>query len=347
MLISDEASIRKHIKSGERVSLYFIYGDESYLSSFYASSLASSVTDTSGSGFNYYFFNSETVSFDAVYEACETLPVMSDKSCVFVKDFPFMKTDADTLKEYSDYFPKLPETVVLIFLVSEEVDDSKFSKWRPIIDDFNKNGIVFRLSKRSDSDIAALLVRSAEKRSASIDKATADYFLSVVGSDMQVVLNEFDKLCAYANGAITKEMIDEISVKSVEASVFELTDAVNDGKSDRAFEILTALIKEKTDPTLIIGTVAFSYVDIYRAKIAAAESARTSEYLKVFGSYKNKSFRLDKASRAAKKFTSEQIKRILDAVSEADIKIKSFSMDNNVVLEELIAKLLYITGGGK
>lgn len=139
MLISDEASIRKHIKSGERASLYFIYGDESYLSSFYASSLASSVTDTSGSGFNYYFFNSETVSFDAVYEACETLPVMSDKSCVFVKDFPFMKTDADTLKEYSDYFPKLPDTVVLIFLVSEEVDDSKFSKWRPIIDDFNKN----------------------------------------------------------------------------------------------------------------------------------------------------------------------------------------------------------------
>lgn len=349
MILNDEQSIKKHIKDGNRASLYFIYGDESYLSVFYANSLASSITDTSGMSFNYYYFDSETVSFDSVYEACETLPVMSDRVCIFVKDFNFVKASADELKEYTDYFEKLPDTATLIFLMSSvEVDVKQNPKWKTIIDTVNKYGIVFSLAKRSDNAVADLLVRSAGKRGSSITKENAEYFISVVGNEMNVLLNEFDKICAYAFGKeITKELIDEIAVKSVEASVFDLTTAINSGKSDRAFEILSQLIKEKTEPTVIIGTLAFGYVDIYRAKAAQKQRVGYSEYLKAFTSYKGKSFRLEKAAKSAEKLSMKQIKELLDAVSESDIKIKSFSTNNNIILEELLAKLLFIAGGKK
>lgn len=347
MILNDEQSIKNHIKSGNVSSLYFIYGEESYLSVFYANSLASSITDTSGMSFNYYYFDSETVNFDSVYEACETLPVMSNRVCIFVKDFNFTKASADELKEYLDYFTNIPDTATLIFLMSSvEVDVKQNAKWKTVIDTVNKYGTVFSLSKRSDNAVADLLVRSAGKRGASISKDTAEYFISVVGNEMTVLLNEFDKVCAYAYGKeITKELIDTIAVKSVEASVFDLTTAINSGKSDRAFEILSQLIKEKTEPTVIIGTIAFGYVDIYRAKAAQQQRSGYSEYLKAFSSYKGKSFRLEKAARSADKLTMTQIKDLLKAISEADIKIKSFSTDNNIVLEELLAKLLYIVGG--
>ena len=70
-----------------------------------------------------------------------------------------------------------------------------------------------------------------------------------------------------------------------------------------------------------------------------------SEYLRSFANYKNKSFRLEKAAKNARKLSMKQIKELLKAVSEADIRIKSFSVDNTVILEELVAKLLYIAGG--
>lgn len=347
MIINDELSIKKHIKAGDPSKLYFVYGDESYLSVFYANSLAASVADTSGMSFNYYYFDSETVNFDAVYEACETLPVMSDRVCILVKDFNFVKINAEELKLYTDYFPCIPDTATLIFLMSGiDVDVKQNPKWKTIIDEFNKNGTVFCLSKRTDSQVADLLVRSAGKRNTSISKANAEYFISVVGSQMNVLLNEFDKVCSFSNGnEITKEMIDEIAVRSIEASVFDLTDAINSNKNDRAFEILSELIKTKTEPTIIIGTIAFSYADIYRAKAAETNRSGWSEYLRSFTNYKNKSFRLDKAAKAARRLTMDQIKEILAAVSEADIKIKAFSTDNNVILEELLAKLLFITGG--
>ena len=347
MQLCDEASVKKHIKEGNFAPLYFIYGDESYLSTFYANNLASSITDTSGMSFNYYYFDSETINFDAFYEAAETLPVMSDRLCIFIKDFPFLKTSAEELKQYYEYFPRIPSTTTVIFLMATtEVDVKQNAKWKTVLDETGKNGVIFCLSKRSDSQVADLLVRSAGKRNTSISRETAEYFISVVGNEMTVLLNEFDKLCSFSGGnEITRSMIDEISIRSVEASVFDLTTAINSGRSDRAFEILNELLKNKTEPTMIIGTIAFGYVDIYRAKVAAANSGSTREVVGAFSSYKNKTFRLDKAANSARNLTLPQIKELLDAVSEADIKIKSFSMNNTVILEELVAKLVYIAGG--
>ncbi|MBR5232788.1 MAG: DNA polymerase III subunit delta [Clostridia bacterium] len=347
MQINDELSVKKHIQAGSFSSLYFVYGDESYLASHYANTLASSITDTSGMSFNYYYFDSETITFDSFYEACESLPMMSDRVCIFVKDFPFLKTNADELKQYYDYFSQIPETTTAIFLVTnEDVDVKQNSKWKAVIDSMNANGVIFCLSKRTDNQIADLLVRSAGKRNASISKETAEFFVSTVGNDMTVLLNEFDKLCAYSGGnEITKDMIAEISTKSVEASVFDLTTAINSGRGDRAYEILTELLKNKTEPTIIIGTLAFGYVDIYRAKTAYLNKSGNREITDNFPSYKGKTFRLDKALNSARNLSIEQIKELIGAVSDADIRIKSFSVDNRVILEELIAKLLYIAGG--
>ena len=349
MQFNDESSIKKHIKDGKFASLYFVYSDESYLASFYANSLASSITDTSGMSFNYYYFDAETVSFDAVYESAETLPVMSDRVCIFIKDFPFLKTSADELKMYLEYFERIPDTTTIIFLMATtEVDVKQNQKWKSILDSFGKNGIILCPSKRTDSQVADILVRSAGKRNTSISRETAEYFISTVGNDMTVLLNEFDKLCSFSDGnEITRQMIDEISIRSVEASVFDLTTAINTGKNDRAYEILLELIKNKTEATLIIGTLAFGYVDIYRAKTAYENRMSTRDVANAFGSYKGKTFRLDKAANSARSLTTGQIKELISAVAEADIKIKSFSMDNTIILEELIAKLLYIAGGKK
>ncbi len=349
MQINDELSIKKHIGAGASASLYLVYGDESYLSTFYANNLASSVADTSGMSFDYYYFDSETIDFQSFYEAAESIPVMSDKVCIFIKDFPFLKLSADELKQYMEYLPTLsPSTVAIFLLANTEVDVKQNQKWKTVLDVFDKNGVIFCLSKRTENQVADLLVRSARKRNTTISRETAEYFISTVGNEMTVLLNEFDKLCAFSGGnEITREMIDEISTRSVEASVFDLTTAINSGKSDRAYEILSELIKNKTEATLIIGTLAFGYVDIYRAKVASENRMNNREIVNAFSSYKGKTFRIDKAATGARNLSLKQTKELISAVSDADIRIKSFSVDNRIILEELIAKLLYIAGGKK
>lgn len=346
MTLSSEAAIKNHIKSGELSTLYLVYGDDSYLSSHYANTLASCVTNTSGASFDYHCFDAETISFDSLYEACETFPMLSKRVCVFIKDFPFLKTPGDELKQYTEYLKSLPETALVIFLITDtEIDSYKNSKWKDITAFFNKTGVIFDISKRSDDSIASLLVRSASKRNSSISKDTAEYLISVTGTEMTNLLTEFDKICAYSGGKeITKEMIDRVAIKSTEASVFDLSTAINNRQNDLAMSILTTLIKNKVEPVIIIGTLATQYTDAYRVKTAEKYGQPYSSYTKEFSGYKGKDYRLRYAKTASKNLSLGKIKKIIEALTDADIKIKSFSVDNNIILEELVARLLYITG---
>lgn len=65
-------------------------------------------------------------------------------------------------------------------------------------------------------------------------------------------------------------------VKSLEASVFDLSRAVtkNDGK--KAFSVLHKLFAEKEKPELILGTMIMAFVDMYRAKVAVSSGEKAN-----------------------------------------------------------------------
>lgn len=346
MVLINENDIKKHIKSGNFSRCYFICGDDPFLSANYANLIAQKITDTSGASFNYYPIDNETATFNVIYEACEALPLMSDKICVFLKNMNIQKLKKEELEPIIEYLPKIPDSTVMIFLFTQPIETKKDSKHMQLYSVINQFGIVIELKKRSESDIAKTLIGAAAKRNAVIDEKTANYFVSVAGKEMANLINEFDKLCAYAgSNPITTEMVDIITTKSLEASVFELTDAINNLQSDRAFAILSMLIKEKANPTIIMATIINAYADIYRRNAALEAQMTISDIATAFSSdYRGSEFRLKKATALAKKISYEKLEIIFDALGETDKKVKSFSADNYVLIQELTGRLLHIVG---
>lgn len=342
MILTGEDALKKHIKQNTPARLYFIYGDEDYLKSNYSLLLASKITDTSGSGFNFYQFNSE-MTFDMFYEACESLPMMADRICVFVKDLPLNKlTDAE-IKDYEKLLSNLPETTTVIFSMVTVPVDKNTVKWKNIIDMFSKYGVCAELSKRNMQSMIKMLVSRAEQAGCSISSQNAQYLINAAGDDLNRLLGEFDKLCAYASKReITADMIDKVAVRSVEASVFNIAKAINSSDGDKAYKLLSELLKQKTDPTLIVGVLAGEYADLYRMKMSDKYGGSLREISTEF-SYKNKEFRLKNASRLCKNYSEKRIKKIMETIADTDIKIKTSGADKTMILEELIAKLLLLT----
>lgn len=343
MILTGEDALKKQIKQNTPARLYFIYGDEDYLKSNYSLLLASKITDTSGSGFNFYQFNSE-MTFDMFYEACESLPMMADRICVFVKDLPLNKlTDAE-LKDYEKLLSNLPETTTVIFSMVTVPVDKNTVKWKNIIDMFSKYGVCAELSKRNMQSMIKMLVSRAEQAGCSISPQNAQYLINAAGDDLNRLLGEFDKLCAYASKReITADMIDKVAVRSVEASVFNIAKAINSSDGDKAYKLLSELLKQKTEPTLIVGVLAGEYADLYRMKMSDKYGGSLREISTEF-SYKNKEFRLKNASRLCKNYSEKRIKKIMETIADTDIKIKTSGADKTMILEELIAKLLLLTG---
>jgi len=149
------------------------------------------------------------------------------------------------------------------------------------------------------------------------------------------------------SGDITKEIIDQIVVKSIDASVYEYIKYVLAGDISSSIRILDDMFFMRIEPIAILSVAAASYIDIYRAYAANLSGAKKADIVTDFKYPKNKLFLIDRAAQSLKKFDSIKLQLSLNAIAEADKSLKSFAADQRIVLEQLTVKLVYIIAKGE
>lgn len=211
----------------------------------------------------------------------------------------------------------------------------------------SKHGAVCVLNKRTGNDLIKPLISSAAKCGCSLTPQMANYLVSLVGDDFNVLINEMQKVCGYAGeGEITKAHIDSVAVKTDEAKIYDLTKALIQKDFDRAYKVLHTLLKSKVQPEYIMGTIVSTYVDMYRGKVALSCGERADALAAPF-EYRNTAFRLTNGARDASKLDLSTIRKCLEVLSQADMKLKMSSDDSVIVLEQLMVRLFLVTNGEK
>ncbi len=86
---------------------------------------------------------------------------------------------------------------------------------------------------------------------------------------MQDLINEIRKLIEYAgpNGTISKLDIDSLSVKQVQAIIFDLTDNLGNKQISKAMEILDNLVYNKEPYQKILITLYNHFKKLYLLKL--------------------------------------------------------------------------------
>ncbi len=334
-----ESELRKQLRAGEFKNAYLIYGDESYLKEYYVSLIQKKLVDKSFEAFNLHTFDGKDVLLDDILKDAQMLPMMSEYNLVIVRDYPIDKEKAD-LELLEEYLADCPESTVFVMWFDSLVLDSKSAKFKRLSKAFSKAGVVANLHKRTDSEIASLLVNGAKKRGSSLDVVNAKYLISVSGNDLQTLLNELDKLCAFAQGTpITREIIDNMATKCFQARIYDLSKCIVAGNSYKAFDVLNSLFEMKEKPIMILSAISGVYVDMYRVKCAKAAGYSYDDVAKHFN-YKRREFALKNASRDCASMSISRLRASLDAIMQTDIKLKSTAADERILLEELTVKLL-------
>ena len=342
----NENELKEQIKTGDFSNVYFIYGEESYLKDYYIKKMKKKLADGAFADFNFHQYDSKNSTVDDILQDAQTLPMMSDYTFILVCDYPLDKA-ADDFNALKEFFKDIPETCVLVFWYDNiEIDLKKSAKWKSIENAFAKAGSSINLEKRSEGDLAKLIVSYAKKRSCTIDLNNARYLISVVGSDIQTIFNELDKICAFADlKDITKKEIDELAVKSLQARVYDLSKYILAANSDGAYSVLNVLFAQKEEPISILAVISSCYVDMYRVKCAKAANRSEFEIAEYY-SYKGRDFVIRNASRDCRNISFENLRESIDVIQNADELMKSSSIDKNLLLEETVAKLLIIGARG-
>ncbi len=342
-----EQKLKEQIKNKNFSSLYFLYGEESYLVKHYASKIVEGAVPKGMEAFNLHLLDGEKTTPDEIFEKTETMPMMAERICVSVKDMDLGALGQKELDKIYEIIKDVPETCVLIFWYSADNDDKKSAKWKNVIKKFTDCGEVFEAAKMSQPQLASLVKRMAKKQGCDISDADASYLAGLTGGDMNTLFSETEKLCFYAQGGeITRKKIDEIAVKSVEASVFDLVKAIAAGKSEKAFSVLNLLFSQKTEPVMILGAIIGSYCDMYRVRAAKNAGQQPTDVANYYG-YKGREFRLRNAARDSASLSDEALRRCLQILWDCDALLKSSRTDNRLALEETVVKLLLASGGEK
>lgn len=342
-----EETFKKHIKNGEFLRVYIIYGNEGYLKQHYANMICDKSVGKDFADFNLKKLDGKETALNEIYDCISSFPMMSEYTCTLVKDFPLNNHINDKGKPDSDLetvLSDIPETSILVFWMDTTEIDEKNSKWSKVIKLIETIGGCAKIDKRTRSQLEKLIIASAAKRECNLSRENAAYMVNLVGEDMSTLQNELNKVCAYVgSGDITREHIDKTVIVSVEAKVFQLSRMIVRGEADNAFENLTNLFKLREEPVIILSVLSKAFVDMYRVKAIKEKGVSYSNLSEDFPSaYKGRTFILDNAANDASKYTLTQLKTALGLLSDADRRLKSTNEAPQTILEELILRLLRV-----
>lgn len=340
-----EDELRRDITSGRFAPVYLIYGDDSYLKNHYKDTIAKKAADGDP------FFNLQKFEGDCdlqeVFDAVNQFPMMAERKSVVLSDFDFSKGDFD---RFLELISNANDTCVLILCFdSIEFDTKKGTKEKKIVSAVEKvGGKCAEINHRTISALVKMLSDGAKKRGCSFGEIAARHLIEIAGMDLSTLKNELDKLCAFVGSEdITKDIVNQISVKSVDASVYDYVKQIFAGDISTALKMLDDMFFMRIDPIVILSVTASSYVDIYRAYTANLSGVNKSGIADDFKYPKNKLFLIDRALQSLKKFNGTKLKLSLECIAEADKSLKGFGADSQSVLEQLTVKLVYIITKGE
>ena len=339
----NEKELKAHIKGEEPYPLYLICGDEDYLKKLYTDLLSDKIVAPELQSFNLDRYEGKSLDLRDVFDRAEMMPMMAERRCIVVENAKLEGMNEADFSLLSSYCSNPTDFSSVIFF--QKNSDFSLAKAKKAVDAISKTGAVCVLNKRKGADLIKPLISSAKKQNCVLSTQMANYLVSLVGDDFNTLINELSKVCHFCGeGEITKNHIDEVAVKTDDAKIYLLTKALISGDFDKALEVLHILLRQKTEPEYILGTLVSTYVDMYRAKISVTNGERAEALSEPF-KYGKMEFRLSNGARDASKMTVETLRRCLDVLSEADMKLKNGRDLPMVVLEQLMVRLFLIRSG--
>ena len=164
----------------------------------------------------------------------------------------------------------------------------------------------------------------------------------LAGSDLSQVNNELQKVVAYVGAKERIEQDDVIAAVSDvhQETTYALADAFSDQDAVGALNVLDNLIREGEKATTVLGRMNWQLERLYTALMLLGQGSEPHDIarqLRVSSFYQKRFF------GQARKFTRERLRQLFQVLVDAELQLKSTSINERLLLELVIVKMC---GGG-
>lgn len=341
MPVINEAQLNSNIKSGRFSSVYFLYGEESFLVKTYASRIRDKALGEDNSGINLLELRGNP-DLNMLSDHAEALPFFADRKVISINDFNPEKLAEEDTELFEQILKNVPDTTVIIFYLTGCSFSLRSARVKKLFELIKKYSDVCEFKPLNKMKIGEIICRKAAREKRLISPTNAEYIAEITACDLNLASAETTKLCSYVKegSEITREIIDKMIAKRLETKVFALSDAMTSGNKKKAFQILEELFMQRVDPIPVLAALASSYSDYYCAKAAKMKGIPPQQVAADFGLTGAKaSFAAKKYNQAAK-IDINHLRNASRLIFEADVKCKSATINRQLLLEETVLKIM-------
>lgn len=219
-------------KKGKWKPVYWIEGEEEYFIDQVLHYAEHQILPASEAAFNLSVFYGRDAAWPEVINACKRYPMFAERQVVLIKEAQHMR-DIDKLESYLEQ--PLSSTILVIGYKDKKLDSRrKFAKL------IKEKGVIVSTKKLYEKDLRAFAESLIQDKGLSIQPLALSLLVDHIGSDMQRIENELDKLIVNLaeRKLITTDDIQRYIGISKEYNVFELQAALAARDTSRCLRII-------------------------------------------------------------------------------------------------------------
>ena len=278
-------------------------------------------------------YSMDAIDIDTIITDVSTISMFGDKRVVIVDNaYIFMANkNIDNINILEEYIKNTNINNYLIFITYNDKVDTRKKIYKLIKD----KGKILEC-KKGDNNYLIDYVKNYLNE-ANYKMEDINYFLGVVGSDLDNIKNELEKLFMYKldDKKIINSDIDKVCVRVIDDDIFSLTDAIILNDTNKAMSLLEEFLNKSYDEIYILNLLVGQFRFLFQVKRLVNKNKNYSEIAKILevNPYRVK-FTLKKLYNYTEKDLLDRIKML----AEIDRKIKLGLMNKKLALELFIIK---------
>jgi DNA polymerase III subunit delta len=237
---------------------------------------------------------------------------------------------ASEAEEFVDVLANLPETTTVV-LLDESVSEGLKTEMEAL-------GTVRNFGVLRGDQLRGWAAERVRAQGGTFAAGALDRLVSLVdGAHLGELASEIDKLITYANGRpVQARDVDDLVSGAVQYQTWDLTDAVIEGRADRALGVLQRMDTKSQPPQLLSFMLVRQYRQLMLAQAYQRDGMSTAQIGSQLGL---RDFPLKKIVDQAGRYGSDRLDAAYRRLLEHDVAVKTGVMDADASFEALIVSL--------
>ena len=334
----NDGTLKRSLEKDGRKALYFLAGTDAFLMERCIARIAPSE-------------DCERITLDfCTAEEEEVAQHLSSFSfgdkLLILENFKASAYTEEKRKLYSEYLADLPGTLtVVVKLLSDEPKYFKLPKAAEACCSLCPSAAIVTCLRKTGAELSHYVDALAQRAGCRIADDACTELIRLCGDDLQMLQSEMLKLAGACNYTrIDMALVQELCPKSTEDNVFDFVRAMERGRIEEAVRLLYAMMEQEQEPNMLVAAIATSFVNLQRAKAAAAAGKSRAQVEEDFA-YRKDDKALAYAFQNHTRYSERQLEDILALLHKLDKQLKSGGADRTILMEQGMVKLALLVSG--